>query len=111
MLISVPASSPVSDPYATYTMAANTGVVVPTIPSVATGTSSVTSVLPYNRSQAPMQLYNSSAMYEDNMLPVYVDYIGSIILILDRQSIATNWPPIPFPTSVQVRFMPNNSAN
>ena len=26
-----------------------------------------------------MQLYNSSAMYEDNMLPVYVDYIGSIM--------------------------------
>ena len=51
-----------------------------------------------------MQPYNSSAMYEDNMLPVYVDYIGSIMLILDRQSIATNWPPAPHPTSGQVRF-------
>ena len=58
-----------------------------------------------------MQTYNSSAMYEDNMLPVYVDYIGSIMLILDRQSIATNWPPTPHPTSLQVRFMPYNSAN
>ena len=111
MAIGVPVSSPMSDPHATYTIAANTGVVAPTVPSMATGASSVTSVLPYSRSQAPMQPYNSSAMYEDSMLPVYVDYIGSIMLILDRQSIATNWPPTPHPTSGQVWFMPYNSAN
>ena len=95
----VPVSSPMSDPHATYTIAANRGVVAPTVPSMATGASSVTCVLPYSRSQAPMQSYNRSAMYEDSMLPVYVDYIGSIMLILDRQSIATNWPPTPHPTS------------
>ena len=58
-----------------------------------------------------MQPYNTSAMYEDSMLPVYVDYIGSIMPILDRQSIATNWPPTPHPNSGQVRIMPYNSAN
>ena len=42
-----------------------------------------------------MPPYNGSAMYEDNMLPVYVDYIGNIIPILDRQSIAVNWPSTP----------------
>ena len=111
MTIGVPVSSPTSDPHATYTIAANTGVVAPTVPSMATGTSSVTSVLPYSRSQAPMQPYNSNAMYEDNMLLVYVDYIGSIMPILDRQSIATNRPPTPHPTSGKVSFMPYNIAN
>ena len=62
-------------------------------------------------SQDLMKMYNSSAMYEDNVLPVYVCYIGSIMLILDRQSISTNWPPTSHPTSGQVRFMPYNSAN
>ena len=42
---------------------------------------------------------------------IYVEYIGSIILILDQQSIATNWSPKPHTTSGQVRFMPYNSAN
>lgn len=50
-------------------------------------------------------------MYEDSMLPVYVNYIGSIMPLLDQQSIATNWPPTPHPTSGQVRLMPFNSAN
>ena len=111
MIMGVPVSSPMSDICPTYTIAANTGVVAPTVPSMATGVSSVTSVIPYNRSQAPVQPYNSSAMYEDNMLPFYIDYIGSIVPILDRQSIATNWPPTPHPTSGQVKFMPYNSAN
>ena len=111
MTIGVPVPSPMSDPRATYTITANTGVVAPTVPSMATGASRVTSVLPYSRSQALMQPYKSTAMYEDNMLPVYVDYIGSIMLILDRQSIATNWPPTPHSTSGQVRFMPFNIAN
>ena len=97
-----PVSSPRLDPHAVYTSTDNIRVTAPTVPSVNTGASSVTSVLPHSRSQAPIQPYNSSAMYEDSMLPVYVDYIGSIMPILDRQSIATNWPPIPHPTSGQV---------
>ena len=99
------------DSCTSYTRADNTRVMAPTVPSVATGASSVTRILPYSRSQAQIQPYNSSAMYEDSMLPVYVDYIGSIMPILDRQSIATNWPPTPHPTSRQVRFMPYNSVN
>ena len=91
MSIGVPVSSPMLDPHTLYTSADNTRVISPTVPSVATGTSSVTSVLPYSRSQAPIQLYNSSAIYEDSMLPVYVDYIGSIMPILDIQSIAYLW--------------------
>ena len=58
-----------------------------------------------------MPPYNSSAIYEDNMLPVYVDYIGNILPILDRQSIAASWPPTPHPMTGQVRYMPYNSAN
>ena len=73
--------------------------------------SSVVSVVLYNHSQVPIQPYNSSAMYEDTMLPVYVDYIGSIMSILDRQSVMTNWPPTPHPATGQVRLMPCNTAN
>ena len=68
--------------------------------------SSVVSVVPYTNSQVPIQPYNSSAMYEDTMLPVYVDYIGSIMPLLDRQSVMTNWPPTPHPATGQVRLMP-----
>ena len=75
------------------------------------GASSITSVVPYDKSQMTMPPYNSSAMYEDNMLPVYVDYIGNIMPILDRQSIAANWPPTPHPLTGQIRYMPYNSAN
>ena len=50
-------------------------------------------------------------MYEDNMLPVYVDYIGNIMPILDRQSISTNWPPMPHPIMGHIRYVPYNSAN
>ena len=109
--IGVPVSSPMLDPCAMYTSTDNTRVIAPTVLSMATGASSVTSVLPFSRSQAPIQPYNSSAIYADSMLPVYVDYIGSIMPILDRQSIATNWPPTPHPTLGQVRFMPYNSDN
>ena len=31
--------------------------------------------------------------YEDSMLPVYVDYTGNIMPIIDRQSNAATWPP------------------
>lgn len=58
-----------------------------------------------------MPPYNSITMYEDNMLPVYADYIGNIMPILDRQSIAANWPPTPHPLTGQIRHMPDNSAN
>ena len=75
MSIGVPVSSPMLDPHTSYTSADNTRVIAPTVPSVVTGASSVTSVLPYNRSQAPIQPYISSAMYKDSMLPVYVDYM------------------------------------
>ena len=34
---------------------------------------SLVSVVPYFHSQVPIQPYNSSAMYEDTMLPMYVD--------------------------------------
>ena len=74
-------------------------------------TSSVVSVVPYICSQVPIQPYNSSAMYKDAMLPVYMDYIGSIMPILDRESVMTNWPPTPHPATRQVRLMPYNTAN
>ena len=74
-------------------------------------TSSVVSVVPYTHSQVPIQPYNSSAMYKDNMLSIYVDYMGSIVPILDRQSVMTNWPPTPYPATGQVRLMPYNTAN
>ena len=73
--------------------------------------SSVVSVVPYSHSQVPIQPYNSSAMHEDTMLPIYVDYIGSIMPILDRQAVMTNWPPTPHPATGQVRLMPYNTAN
>ena len=79
---------------------------------ISTGaTASVVGVVPYSHSQVPIQLYNSSVMYEDAMLSVYVDYIGSIMPILDRQSVMTNWPPTPHPATGQVRLMPYNTAN
>ena len=49
-------------------------------------------------------------MYEDNRLPAYVDYLGSILPILDRQSV-TNWPGTPHPLTGQVQIMPYNAAN
>ena len=79
--------------------------------SIAARDLSITSVVPYERGSAPMPPYNSSAMYEDSMLPVYVDYIGNIMPILDRQSISTNWPPTPHPLTGQVRYVPFNITN
>ena len=49
-------------------------------------------------------------MYEDNRLPAHVDYLGSIIPILDQQSIK-NWPGTPHPLTGQVQIMPYNAAN
>ena len=72
---------------------------------------SLVSVVPYSCSQVPIQPYNSSAMYEDTMLPMYVDYIGSIMPILDRQSVMTNWPPTPHPATDEVRLIPYNTSN
>ena len=82
-----------------------------TAPSVVTGPSSVASVVPYDRGPRIIPPYNSSAMYEDSALPVYVDYIGNIMPILDRQSIATNWPPTPHPLTGQIRYVPFNRGN
>ena len=88
--------------------------VIPQAPSSLT-TSTVTSVtgapvLPTDAVNQPIQPYNSSLMYEDNRLPVYVDYLGSILPILDWQSV-TNWPGTPHPLTGQVWIMPYNTAN
>ena len=61
--------------------------VIPKAPSVLT-TSTVTSVtgapvLPTDAVNQPIQPYNSCLMYEDNRLLIYVDYLGSILPILD----------------------------
>ena len=87
------------------------GNVFSTAPSVVTGLSSVASVVPYGRSPKVIPPYNSNAMYEDSALPVYVDYIGNIMPILDRQSITSNWPPNPHPLTGQIRYVPFNRGN
>ena len=63
------------------------GQVIPQAPSSLT-TSTVISVTgapvsPTGAVNQPIQPYNSSLMYEDNRLPAYVDYLGSILPILD----------------------------
>lgn len=73
--------------------------------TVVTSLSGNTGIISYS---PKMQL---QFMYEDARLPVYVDYIGSIMPILDRQSIMMNWPPTPHPASEQMRLMPYNNAN
>ena len=90
------------------------GQVIPQAHSGLT-TSTVTSVigapvLPTGAVNQPIQPYNSSLMYEDNRLPAYVDYLGSILPILDQQSVA-NWPGTPHPLTGQVWIMPHNAAN
>ena len=81
----------------THLVETDTRVMLYTVPSVVTEASSVTSIVPYDRSSITMPPYNSSAMYEDSALPVYVDYISNIMPILDRQSITTNWLLTPHP--------------
>ena len=44
-----------------------------TVTSVVIGASSVTSIIPYNRTPKTVPPYNSSAMSEDSVLPVYID--------------------------------------
>ena len=90
------------------------GQVIPQAPSSLT-TSTVTSITgapvsPTSDVNQPIQPYNSSLMYEDNRLPAYVDYLGSILPILDCQSI-THWPGTPHPLTGQVRIMHYNAAN
>ena len=110
--VGVPTIPNVSGLRTTQPIVTDTRNVTPTASSMITGTSStMTNVVPYDRGQASMPPYNSCAMYEDKMLPVYVDYIGNIMPILDRQLISTNWPPTPHPLMGQVRYMPYNSAN
>ena len=63
------------------------GTVIPQAPSSITA-STVTSitgapVAPPSATNQPLQPYNSSLMYKDNRLPAYVDYLGSILPILD----------------------------
>ena len=87
------------------------GGMLTTVPSVVLGSSSVGSVVPNDRSSRITPSYNSSAMYEDSVLPVYVDYIGNLMLILDRESIAKNWPPTPHPLTGKIRYVPFNRAN
>ena len=89
----------------------NTSEVIPTVSSVVIGPSSVASVVPYDSSFRMTPLYNSSAMYEDQTLPMYVDYIGNIMPVLDRQSIASNWLPTPHPFTGQIRYVPFNRGN
>ena len=81
------------------------GQVIPQAPSSLT-TSTVTSITgalvsPTGDVNQPIQPYHSSLMYEDNRLPAYVDYLGSILPILNHQSI-TNWPGTPHPLTGQV---------
>ena len=107
----VPATRSRSDvPTSSVSMGATQGV-FPTVTSVVPGSSSVASMVPYDRSSRLMPPYNSSAMYEDSALPVYVDYIGNIMPILDRQSIASNRPPTPHPLTRQIRYVSFNRAN
>ena len=83
-------------------------------PSNVSGTSitnaSILAAPPYTVAGQQLQPYNSSQMYEDNRLPAYVDYLGSILPILDQQSLA-NWPGTPHPLMGQVRIMPFNRAS
>ena len=67
-------------------------------------------VPPYQIAGQQVQPYNSSQMYEDSRLPAYVDYLGSILPILDQQSLA-NWPGTPHPLTRQVRLMPFHRVN
>ena len=67
-------------------------------------------VPPYQIAGQQLQPYNSSQMYEDSRLPAYVDYLGSILPILDQQSLA-NWPGTLHLLTGQVRLMPFNRAN
>ena len=67
-------------------------------------------VPPYQIAGQQLQPYNSSQMYEDSRLPAYVDYLGSILPILDQQSLP-NWPGTPHPLTGQVRLMPLYRAN
>ena len=67
-------------------------------------------VPPYQIAGQQLQPYNSSQMYEDSRLPSYVDYLGSILPILDQQSLP-NWPGTPHPLTGQVRLMPLYRAN
>ena len=82
-----------------------------TAPSVVTGPYSVASVVPYDRGPRIIPPYNNSVMHEDSTFSVYVDYIGNIMPILDRQSIATSWPPTPHPLTGQIRYVAFNRGN
>ena len=57
-----------------------------------------------------LQPHNNSQMYEDSRLPAYVDYLGSILPILDQQSLP-NWPGTPHSLTGQVRLMPLYRTN
>ena len=107
----VPATHSRSDvPTSSVSMSTTQGM-FPTVTSAVPGSSSVASMVPYDRSSRLMPPYNSSTMYEDSALPVYVDYIGNIMPILDRQSVASNWPLTPHPLTRQIRYVPFNRAN
>ena len=108
---SVPTSPSRLDIQSTVASTLDPGGMLTTVPSVVLRSSSVGSVVPYDRSSRTTPPYNSSAMYEDSALPVYIDYIGNLMPILDRESIATNWPPTPHPLTGQIRYVPFNRAN
>ena len=107
----VPTSPSQLDIQSTVASTLDPGGMFTTVPSVVLRSSSVGSVVPYDRSSRTAPPYNSSAIYEDSALPVYVDYIGNIMSILDRKSIATNWPLTPHPLTGQIRYVPFNRAN
>ena len=110
MASGIPTSPSRTDIQSTVASTFDPGCMLNTVPSVVLGSSSVGSVVRYDRSSR-ITPYNSSAMYEDSALPVYVDYIGNLMPILDRESIATNWPPTPHPLTRQIRYVPFYRAN
>ena len=84
MACGIPTSLSRTDIQSTVTSTLEPGCMLTTVPSVVLGSSSVGSVVPYDRSSRITPPYNSSAMYDDFALPVYVDYIGNLMPILDR---------------------------
>ena len=86
----VPTSSSKIGIQSTVVSALDPGGMLTIVPSVVLRSSCVGSLVPYDRSSKTTPPYNSSAMYEDSALPVYVDYIGNLMPILDRQFISTN---------------------
>ena len=77
----VPTSPSQLDIQSTVASTLDPGGMFTTVSSVVLGSSNVGSVVPYDRSSMTTPPYNSSAMYKDSALPVYV-----IILVTSCRS-------------------------